>query len=125
MGPKLTCGALNSIAVTPADMLTIVRAIEKWSRSHPDDDLIVAIPGEVERLFGRNEKSNAVGARITALVRLIEDGFVVSWAMPKQPDGSQPLNTGLLEIAAKVCLRTGDEGFRFNPVAFDRYAGYR
>jgi hypothetical protein len=76
-------------------------------------------------LFEENGKREAVLARFRALVQLVEDEEVLSWAKPRQADGSQPIDHELLAEISKRPLDARGGRFIFTPAGFTRYSGVR
>ena len=108
------------------DMLELVDAIEARSRSHPDEDFYAGIHVEVERLFGRTDKADAVKTRFEALARMIEDEVVMSWVLPARRLGERPTaDLELLSMVAKTKLGVFAGQIGFNLKLFVRYAGIR
>lgn len=107
------------------DMVAMVTAMEDWSAVHPDDDLIVGAVFVAIRLFEENGEREAVPARFRALVQLVEDEEVLSWARPRQADGSQPIDLELLAEVSQRPLDVRGGRFIFTPAGFTRYSGAR
>ncbi len=106
------------------DMLEMVEAMEARSRALPDEDFYAGIHEEVERMFGRTEKANAVEIRFKALARMVEEEVVKSWALPgRRPDERPTADLDLLDMIAKAKLVVCAGQIGFNQKLFARYAG--
>lgn len=121
-----SCELLNGVEVTQLDMLKLVEAMEARSSSLPDEDFYAGVHKEVERLFGRTEKANAVEVRFEALARMIEEEVVKSWARPGRRPGARPaVDLELLDMVAKAKLVECGGLIGFNQKPFARYAGIK